>query len=84
VSRFRILDINGANTSHKGDIPSKPCAELGCSGTMYLHEPMEDAPWPTHLEFPRTAAWVCANDPAHTEIVSLAGYWWERRKWSDG
>ena len=87
MSHFRVLDINGrmpdvsaADTSHEAnDRPSKPCVKQACSGTMYLHKPMEEAPSPTHLEFPRAAAWVCANDAAHIEIVSLEEYSRERR-----
>ena len=37
---------------------------------MHLRdERMELPPVPTHLEFPHCAVWVCANDPAHTELA---------------
>jgi hypothetical protein len=37
---------------------------------MYLKDPMEDLPPPAHLEFPRYATWVCANDPSHVELLT--------------
>lgn len=86
MSRFRILDIDGADNNDadgapKGDLPSKPCVEVGCPGTMYLYEPMDNPPAPTHFEFPRTAVWVCADDRSHTKVISLAEYSVERRNW---
>ena len=71
MTGFRILDIDGADTSFL----SKPCVVTGCSGTMYLHEPMEEPPAPTHLEFPTCTMWVCATDAAHTEVLR----WCDRR-----
>jgi hypothetical protein len=40
---------------------------------------MDETFSPTHLEFPRYATWVCALDPAHTELVSL-GQWADIRR----
>lgn len=58
------------------DVPARACVVTGCFGTMYLHDPLDDTEGPRHLDFPRYAAWVCASDPSHTELVSL-------REWSD-
>ena len=51
--------------------PSRACTTTGCTGTMYLHDPIEEPPPPTHLEFPRCATWVCAIDPSHVELSPL-------------
>ena len=42
---------------------------------MYLREPMDDPPGPTHLEFPTCGMWVCAKDGAHTEML----FWRDRK-----
>lgn len=60
-------------------IPTKACTVTGCTGTMYLHEPIDEAPVPAHLEFPRYATWVCAENPAHVEVLTL-DEWRERRR----
>ena len=62
----RMLDGDDANAVRL----SKPCRAIGCSGTMYRHEPMEQ-PLPAHWEFPTYAIWVCADNAAHTEACEV-------------
>ena len=71
----RVFRIGEADATLPDDVPSRACTIAGCSGTMYLHDPMQDPPGPTHLEFPTYATWVCANDPTHVELLAL-------RQWS--
>ncbi len=66
----RMLDRDDADPS----VLSKPCGAIGCSGTMYWREPMEQPPSPTHLEFPTCAMWVCTNNAAHTEVCEMPAH----------
>jgi hypothetical protein len=68
----RIFRIQEADTTLPDDIPSRACTVTGCTGTMYLHDPIEDLPPPSHLEFPRYATWVCAQDSAHVELLTFS------------
>ena len=68
--RFDVLGISSADTTIRSEIPIKPCTAVGCSGTMYLNDPMEPPPPPTHLEFPSFGSWVCADDPTHVELLT--------------
>ena len=66
----RVFRIPEADTTLPDDVPSRACTSTGCTGTMYLREPLEDPPEPVHLEFPRYATWVCATDPSHVELLT--------------
>lgn len=61
------------------DTPTRACTATGCTGTMYLHDPLEEPPFPTHLEFPSYATWVCADNPAHVELLTFKA-WAEHRR----
>jgi hypothetical protein len=53
---------------------SKRCTAAGCTGTMYLHNPLPEPPPPTHLEFPSRGVWVCGVDPAHVELLTVQAW----------
>ena len=74
-----MLARDEANVIFHGDVPTRACVTTGCFGTMFLHDPLDAPPGPTHWEFPQCATWVCALNPAHTELVPL-GHWSEIRR----
>lgn len=74
-----LRTLGAADVRLQADEPTRACVATGCYGTMSLHDPMDETFSPTHLEFPRYATWVCALDPAHTELVSL-GQWADIRR----
>jgi hypothetical protein len=53
---------------------TRPCPVAGCKGTMYFHDRREPADAPHTLEWPWYATWVCAENPAHFQLVTDAEY----------
>jgi hypothetical protein len=56
------------------------CIVDGCSGTMLLHEPLREAEAPHTLEWPWHATWVCEQNSAHIEVITLRDYAELRRR----
>src|SRR5215207_2750388 len=69
-----VLRITDADTTIRSEIPIRPCTATGCTGTMYLHDPLEPPPPPTHLEFPSYGSWVCADDSTHVELLTMTAW----------